>query len=130
MIVGATELIESIGTGAPTRIDSSKKMNCSIAVRPWPPYSSGQPMPAQPSVAICFQILRGTGPMPSPVRELGLDLRREQLGVVVPQLVAQSSVSSGVRPMYMGRPLIRRPDRGPGGQVIVKVFEWALDCRP
>ncbi len=34
MIVGATELIVSIGTGAPARIDSSKKMNCSIWLRP------------------------------------------------------------------------------------------------
>ena len=59
MIVGATELIVSIGTGAPARIDSSKKMNCSIGVRPWPPYSFGQPMPTQPSAAICFQICRG-----------------------------------------------------------------------
>ena len=67
MIVGATELMVSIGTGAPIRIDSSKKMNCSIALRPWPPYSSGQPIPAQPSAAICFQTFRGTGPTPSPV---------------------------------------------------------------
>ena len=55
MIVGATLLIVSIGTGAPARIDSSKNTNCSIAERPWPPYSSGQPMPAQPSAHICFQ---------------------------------------------------------------------------
>jgi hypothetical protein len=34
MIVGATELIVSIGTGAPARIDSSKNTNCSTAVRP------------------------------------------------------------------------------------------------
>jgi hypothetical protein len=32
--VGATELIVSIGTGAPARMDSSKKMNCSIGPRP------------------------------------------------------------------------------------------------
>jgi len=37
MIVGPMALIVSIGTGAPARIDSSKKMNCSIADRPWPP---------------------------------------------------------------------------------------------
>ena len=54
MIVGPTVLIVSIGTGAPARIDSSKKMNCSIAERPWPPYSVGQPTPAQPSAHICF----------------------------------------------------------------------------
>ena len=37
MIVGATLLIVSIGTGAPDFMDSSKKMNCSISERPWPP---------------------------------------------------------------------------------------------
>ena len=37
------------GTGAPARCASSKKMNCSTAERPWPPYSFGQPMPSQPS---------------------------------------------------------------------------------
>jgi len=65
MIVGATELIVSIGTGAPARMDSSKKMNWSIGVRPWPPYSFGHPMPAQPSEAICFQRRRASGPTPS-----------------------------------------------------------------
>ena len=34
MSVGPTVLMLSIGTGAPARIDSSKKMNCSIALRP------------------------------------------------------------------------------------------------
>ena len=62
MIVGPTLLSVSIGTGAPARIDSSKKMNCSIAERPWPPYSFGQPMPAQPSAHICFQMRRGASP--------------------------------------------------------------------
>ena len=66
MIVGPTVLIVSIGTGAPARIDSSKKMNCSIAERPWPPHSVGQPMPAHPSAHICFQTRRVTGPTPWP----------------------------------------------------------------
>ncbi len=64
MIVGPTVLIESIGTGAPARIDSSKKTNCSMALRPWPPHSFGQPMPAQPSAHICFHTRRMSGPMP------------------------------------------------------------------
>jgi len=64
MIVGPTVLMVSIGTGAPARIDSSKKMNCSIAVAPLPPYSFGQPIPAQPSAHICFQTRRGASPMP------------------------------------------------------------------
>ena len=64
MMVGPTVLMVSMGTGAPARIDSSKKMNCSMAERPWPPYSVGQPMPSQPSVAICFTTRRMSGPMP------------------------------------------------------------------
>ena len=67
MIVGATLLIVSIGTGAPARIDSSKNTNCSIAERPWPPYSSGQPIPAQPSAHICFQTPRIGPPTPRDV---------------------------------------------------------------
>ena len=65
MIVGPTVLMVSIGTGAPMRIDSSKKMNCSIWLRPWPPYSVGQPMPSQPSVAICLTMRRWVGPTPA-----------------------------------------------------------------
>jgi hypothetical protein len=57
-------LMVSNGTGAPARIDSSKKMNCSMADRFCPPYSSGQPMPAQPSWHICFHARRTTGPIP------------------------------------------------------------------
>ncbi len=65
MIVGATELTVSIGTGAPARIDSSKKMNCSIGVMPRPPYSFGQPMPSHPSSPIWRTTLRDRGPTPS-----------------------------------------------------------------
>ena len=65
MIVGATEFTVSIGTGAPARIDSSKKMNCSIGVMPRPPYSFGQPMPSQPSAPIWRTTLRTIGPTPS-----------------------------------------------------------------
>ena len=54
----------SMGTGAPARIDSSKKMYCSMAERPWPPYSVGQPMPSQPSSAICLTTRRMLGPIP------------------------------------------------------------------
>ena len=64
MMVGPTVLMVSIGTGAPARIDSSKKMYCSMADRPWPPYSVGHPMPSQPSSAICFTTRRMWGPMP------------------------------------------------------------------
>ena len=66
MMVGPTVLMVSIGTGAPARIDSSKKMNCSRAERPWPPYSLGQPIPNHPSSAICFTTRRISGPIPPP----------------------------------------------------------------
>ena len=66
MICGPTVLIVSIGTGAPARMDSSKKMNCSMSDRPCPPYSLGQPIPSQPSAAICRTILRISGPVPKP----------------------------------------------------------------
>ena len=49
MIVGPTVLMASIGTGALARCTSSKKMSCSMGVRPWPPYSFGQPTPSHPS---------------------------------------------------------------------------------
>jgi hypothetical protein len=64
-MVGPTELTVSMGTGAPARIDSSKKTNCSMALKPRPPYSFGQPIPSQPSAPICLAILRGAGPTPS-----------------------------------------------------------------
>jgi hypothetical protein len=66
MIVGPTVLMVSMGTGAPARIDSSKKMNCSISERPCPPYSRGQPMPSQPSRPICRTTARMVGPTPLP----------------------------------------------------------------
>ena len=68
MIVGATELMVSIGTGAPARIDSSKNTNCSMGVIPLPPHSLGHPTPAQPSAHICFQVSFDTWPTPSPCR--------------------------------------------------------------
>ena len=64
MIVGPTVLIVSIGTGAPARIDSSKNTNCSMAERPWPPYSVGQPMPSQPSSPMRRTMRRIVGPTP------------------------------------------------------------------
>ena len=74
MIVGPTVLIVSIGTGAPLRIDSSKKMNCSMAERPCPPHSVGQPMPSQPSLPHLLDDLAHHGPDAARLRELLLDL--------------------------------------------------------
>ena len=90
----------SIGTGAPLRIDSSKKMNCSMAERPCPPHSLGQPMPSQPSVPICLTTLRTTGPMPWRASQLGLDLGGEEVLVVGPQLVLQRLLLLGVRDLH------------------------------
>src|SRR5438477_5336688 len=42
-------------------------MNCSMAVRSWPPYSLGQPMPSQPSRPICLMASLDLGPPISPV---------------------------------------------------------------
>jgi hypothetical protein len=52
MMVGPTVLMVTNGNGAPARRVSSKKMNWSVAGRPWPPNSVGQPMPSQPSLPI------------------------------------------------------------------------------
>src|SRR5437588_2973848 len=42
-------------------------MNCSMAVRSWPPYSLGQPMPSQPSLPIWRMASFDLGPPISPV---------------------------------------------------------------
>ena len=69
MIVGPTVLSVRVATGAPARIDSSKKMNWSMGSRSWPPYSLGQPRPAQPSSHIFFQTALAAGLMLSPWNE-------------------------------------------------------------
>ena len=50
--VGPTVLMVRNGTGAPTRLASSMKISWSTIERAWPPYSSGHPMPSQPSEPI------------------------------------------------------------------------------
>ena len=96
MMVGPTVLMVSIGTGAPLRIDSSKKMNCSMAERPWPPHSLGQPMPSQPSAPICLTTWRTVGPDAVRLRQLLLQLGREQVVVVGAQLALQRLLLLGV----------------------------------
>ena len=49
MSIGPTVFRVTKGNGARARCTSLKKMNWSVAGRPWPPYSFGQPMPSQPS---------------------------------------------------------------------------------
>jgi hypothetical protein len=66
MIVRPTVLIVRNGIGALARQASLKKMNCSTSVRPWPPYSVGQPIPSQPSRPILRTASRQAGPPVSP----------------------------------------------------------------
>jgi hypothetical protein len=66
MIVGPTVSSVSVGSGKPARCTSLAKMYCSIGVRPWPPNSTGQPMPSQPSRPSLRSAARNCGPPPSP----------------------------------------------------------------
>ena len=65
MIVGPTVFTVTNGNGAPARWISSKRMNWSIALRPSPPYSFGQPIPSIPSRPIVRTTSRKIG-LPSP----------------------------------------------------------------
>ena len=62
MIIGPTVDRVTNGNGARARWTSVKKMNWSAAGRPWPPYSTGQPIPSQPSVPIWRTIRRNVTP--------------------------------------------------------------------
>ena len=105
MIVGPTVLMVSIGTGAPARIDSSKKMNCSIAVAPLPPYSFGQPMP---DPAVGAHLLPDAARRLADAvrcRELGDGLLVEQLLVVARAAPIRIASCSGVYPISMRTPV-------------------------
>ena len=102
MIVGPTVLMVSIGTGAPARIDSSKKMNCSTGVKPRPPHSLGQPTPSQPSSPIWRTTWRLASPTPPEPVQLGPHLRRQQLLVVGAHLLAESL-------LFLGEPDVHAP---------------------
>ena len=94
-MVGPTVLMVSIGTGAPARMDSSKKTNCSMAERPWPAVLLG-PADAEPAVlAHLAHDPPHAGPMPRR-GELLLDLGCQELGVVRPQLLAELLLLLGV----------------------------------
>ena len=95
MIVGPTVLIDSIGTGASARWASSKKISCSIGDRSWPPYSLGQPIPSQPSAAICLTFSFQTGPAHLVGPERGLHLGGEQVLEVLAQLGPQVALLVG-----------------------------------
>jgi hypothetical protein len=58
-------------------------MYCSMAERPCPPYSFGQPMPSQPSV------LRSAALAAAARAQLGAQLVGDEIGEVAAQLVAQ-----------------------------------------
>ena len=50
MIVGPTVFSVRYGIGTPATAATFVKMSSSTIERFWPPHSSGQPMPSQPSV--------------------------------------------------------------------------------
>ena len=116
MMVGPTVLMVSMGTGAPARIDSSKKMYCSMAERPWPPYSVGHPMPSQPSVGHLLDHPPHVGTDAVAVGQLGLHLGGEQVGVVLAQPVPERLLFLGVADLHGVPPVVRAvPARSPPG---------------
>ena len=96
MIVGPTVLTVTKGNGAPARRVSSKKMNWSVAGRPWPPNSLGHPMPSQPSLPIWRTTCAPRLAALAAVAEPGPDLVGQQLGVVGAQLRAQGQLLGGL----------------------------------
>ena len=96
MIAGPTVLTVTNGNGAFARCTSSKKMNWSIAGRPWPPYSTGQPMP-EPAVGA--ELLHDTPELVgalSGVADALADVVGEQRIEVGPQLGAQRLLLVGL----------------------------------
>ena len=79
-------------------------MNWSVAGRPWPPYSFGQPMPSQPSAPICLTMRAPALAALAPVPDVGPDLGGQQLGEVGPQLLAQRLLLVGLLEVHL-RPL-------------------------
>ena len=108
MIVRPTVLMVRNGIGAPARQASLTKMNCSMSVRPCPPYSFGQPMP-EPAVAAHLphglQAGRAAGVADG---ALGLDLGGHQLGEVAPQLLAEGLLLVRVGDVHRRAPLPRK----------------------
>ena len=89
MIVGPTVLIVSIGTGAPERIDSSKKMNCSICAAALAAVLLG-PADAEPAVGgHLLDDLPVDGPAAHLLVQRVADLVGQQLVVVRTEFVAQ-----------------------------------------
>src|SRR5438876_7393767 len=84
-------------------------MNCSMAVRSWPPYALGHPMPSQPSRPICLIASLDLGPHISPVA-----ISCSISGVTMRAKYSRSSRCrsrcSGVRANSMGLGLLLRED--------------------
>ena len=89
MSVGPTVLRVTNGNGAPARCTSSKNTNWSVAGRPWPPYSFGQPTPSHPSAPIWRTTRRKALP-PSP----GSPSSARTAGVSKPVKYSRSSAES------------------------------------
>ena len=86
MIAGPTVFTVTNGNGTCARWISSNMMNCSIAERPCPPNSTGQPMP-EPAVGPSRRtIRRNIGLTVAHVADLRPNLGWKQLGEVGPQL--------------------------------------------
>ena len=105
-MVGPTLLSVSSGRGTPAQWDSSTKIIWSIGPRPWPPYSSGQPRPSQPSWPIrrmVSHVLRA-----SPVGAGG-----GQAGEVGPQGGLQRQLLVGQGEVHVGAPMVRTIPTGP-----------------
>ena len=102
MIVGPTVLSVSIGTGAPARIDSSKKMNWSIGLAALAAVLLG---PADAGPAVGAHLLPDPlGGLTDPVglAQLFDGLLVEELVVVGPQLVAEGLLFGRVPDLHGG----------------------------
>ena len=73
-------------------------MNWSVAGRPWPPYSLGQPMPSQPSLPMRAHHLAPQLAALADLADPGPHLVGEQLGVVGAQLAAAGPAARGSPP--------------------------------
>ena len=86
MIIGPTVLRVTKGNGARARWTSVKKMNWSEVGRPWPPNSTGQPIPSQPSLPMRRTTERNISPPSVSAVEGVADLVGDQVGEIGAEL--------------------------------------------
>ena len=115
MMVGPTVFTVTNGNGALARRVSSKKMNWSVAGRPWPPNSLGHPMPSQPSLPMRPDDLAPQLAALAHLADALADLVGEQFGVVLAQLLAQGQLLGGFLQEHGAvLPPVRAGSPGPG----------------